>query len=129
MLSQLQAQGMLRREKNPDFQLVRELLATTAARLCCKECGSAGLEIGDDWEDDWTDEARCGSCQRIIPAERLEIFPEAELCSDCQSKRESGRLATDDAEYCGFCGGLMKLHARRGAGVAGYRMVCRDCGR
>jgi RNA polymerase-binding transcription factor DksA len=28
----------------------------------------------------------CSNCGKVIPQERLEIFPEADLCVDCQEK-------------------------------------------
>ena len=52
MLVRLQAHGMLRREKNLDFALARELLTTAAEQFCCTKCDCTGLVVGDDWEAD-----------------------------------------------------------------------------
>ena len=79
--------------------------------------------------DDWEDQVLCAVCRTAIPAERLEVFPNATLCPACQAKDESGELASNDAEYCPRCGGLMKLQKRGGPGLAGYQLVCSECGR
>ncbi len=128
MLVRLQAQGMLRREKNLDLALVRELLTTAAEQFSCTKCDRTGLVVGDDWEEEWTDETRCLACQTVIPAERLEVFPDTQLCPACQTKKETGEFNSGDAEYCSRCGGLMNLRRRGGAGLAGYDMVCSECG-
>ena len=128
MLVRLQDQGMLRREKNPDIALVRELLTTAAEQFRCTKCDCAGLVVGDDWEEEWTNETRCSACQAVIPAERLAVFPDTQRCSACQAKNETGEFNAGDADYCSYCGGLMKLRKRGGAGLSGYDMVCGECG-
>ena len=81
-----------------------------------------------DWTDDWDDEVRCSACDAVIPSERLEVFPHTKLCSACQATQEAGQIATDEVEYCSRCGGVMQLQQRRGQGLAGYQLVCGDCG-
>lgn len=129
MLLRLQAKGMLKRETDPRPDLMRELLTTMADQLTCQDCREAGLTIQDDWDDDWEDEVRCEGCKAIIPAERLEIFPDTKFCPSCKSKSEAGEEPGAEAEYCQRCGGLMKLTKRRGSGIAGYAMTCSECGK
>ena len=119
---------MLRREKNPETALLRELLTTAAEQIRCSKCSCAGLVVGDDWEEEWTDETQCSACHAVIPAARLEVFPDTQLCAACQAKKETGASIAGDAEYCAHCGGLMELRKRGGAGLARYSMVCSDCG-
>lgn len=128
MLQMLQNRGMLRRETKPDAELLRELLSTIVSDAPCQDCGSLGATVEDDWDDDWSDEVYCKACKAIIPAERLEVFPDTEYCPTCKGKHESGESPGEEADYCPRCGGVMSLAKRTGAGLAGYQMVCGDCG-
>ena len=130
MLSYLQGIGMLRREADATVDLITELFVSSAKRLVCPTCGLTGLAVQEDvWEDEWEDERHCQVCNAVIPAERLEVFPDAQLCPTCQQKSERGEATAEQADYCRHCGGLMVLRQRSGSGLAGYRMVCSDCGR
>ena len=128
VLTVLQAHGMLRRENEPETALIRELLVSIANQLPCGSCGAVGVEVRDGWSDEWVDVVSCASCAAVIPAERIEVFPDTKLCSKCQAKRESGEDVGQDAEYCSRCGGILKLTKKGGSGLAGYRMTCGDCG-
>lgn len=129
MLANLQSRGMLKRESKPTPDLLRELLGTVCNSMPCNECGNLGMSIHDDWSDDWSDEVRCEGCKKMIDAERLEVFPDTKLCQNCQAGQEAGETPGQEAEYCMRCGGLMKLSRRGGSGLAGYQMVCSECGK
>lgn len=129
MVETLQSKGMLKRDKKPDLTLVRELLVSISDQLQCDECHNTGVEITDDWSDDWDDQVRCEGCKAPIDPERLEIFPDTKFCPHCQSSAESGGTPGEEVEFCSFCGGILKLTKRGGAGLAGYRMTCSDCGK
>ncbi len=51
MLQRLRSLGMLRREKEPDWDLVAELFRSAAGRLPCDECGQVGLRISPAEDD------------------------------------------------------------------------------
>jgi hypothetical protein len=129
MLETLQQHGMLKRDNNPDLSLMRELLTSIAHTLECEHCYKLGVSVEDDWTDDWDEEVRCQGCQAAIDRERLEVFPDTKFCPNCQSKAESGSAPGDALEYCVSCGGVMQIMRRGGVGLAGYTMVCTDCGK
>ena len=129
MLARLQSHGMLKRESKPEVDLMRELLESVASSIPCNECGSLGMGVHDDWVDEWSDEVKCEGCQKKIDPERLEVFPDTKFCPDCQASQESGGRPGEEAEYCLRCGGIMKMSRRGGSGLAGYQMVCSDCGK
>lgn len=129
MLARLHSRGMLRRERNPETALVRELFTTLAEDLPCPECGASGATVHDLWDDEWSDEAPCEGCKTPISAERLEIFPDTKLCPSCQSKLDAGEDIHQEVDYCPSCGGILQLSKRHGTGLAGYRMVCGECGK
>lgn len=129
MLDVLQTRGMLRREKEPDLTLVRELLNSISDQLKCNACHKVGVAIKDDWSDDWSDEVQCLGCKAAIDPERLEVFPDTEYCPKCQKLVDAGGSPGAEAEYCERCGGLLNLTKRGGSGIAGYVMSCSDCGK
>lgn len=123
----LRTAGMLRRVKDPDEALVVELLATSANRLVCKECGEKGLQVSEASDDfDWPEAKNCQSCGAEIPSERLEVFPDTKLCVACQSTGEVG--PSEEREFCPRCGGLLQMRQSGGSGLARYVMKCSDCG-
>jgi predicted RNA-binding Zn-ribbon protein involved in translation (DUF1610 family) len=127
MLARLQGVGVMRRSKDPEPTLVRELFDSTASRFVCSNCGAAGLVArvaeDDDWGD-WGDAVCCKGCRQPIPPERLEIFPATKLCAACQQKDDSG--ANDDPEYCPRCGDIMSVRLK--GGTSRYVMSCPSCG-
>jgi RNA polymerase-binding transcription factor DksA len=129
MVEELQSRGMLRRDAKPSTDLVRELFNSLTDQRVCPDCNCEGMQVGDDWEDEWTDGVLCAACQTRIPPERLEVFPHAKFCPACQAQRDAGEEPGAELEYCERCGGILKLANRGGTGLAGYRMVCSDCGR
>ncbi len=128
MATYLRSTGRLRREAEPDPQLLLELYKKELASASCAKCGATGLVISDYEmdEDDWGDPILCEVCKKEIPPERLEIFPNEKRCAGCKDKP----LPSDEhAEFCESCGGLMVMRQRGGAGIASYVMACTDCGR
>ena len=126
MLARLRALGMLRREAQPPLAMVLELLQAQLSRLRCDACSAAGLvclDVADDF-DDWGTGRLCASCGRPLPAERLELLPDAQRCAACEQTHQ----VTADAEFCPRCGGQLQVKSGRGPGVARYRLVCGDCG-
>ena len=131
MLDRVHAAGMLKREKEPDGELVRELFRSSAGARRCGACGSGAVVLepcADAEDDDWGDVRCCQRCGATIPAERLEVFPDTQLCVTCQQSRDRG---TDDAEpeYCPRCGSIMQLRLSRSSGISRYVMHCPACGR
>ena len=127
-VSSLRTAGMLRRVEKPDEALVVELLATSAERLRCGECGETGLHISEARDEfDWPEAKKCERCKAEIPAERLEIFPDGKLCVKCQSAGDAG-VSSDEPEFCPRCGGLLQMRQAGGSGLARYVMKCSDCG-
>lgn len=130
MLARLRQAGSLRREKEPDLALVRELFLAAVPRFVCVECGQVGLTVApveEEFEDDdWGLVRNCEACGQPIPAERLELFPTATLCVVCQRGAETGR-DHGPAEYCPRCGNVMILRVRR-RGITEYVLVCPECG-
>jgi predicted RNA-binding Zn-ribbon protein involved in translation (DUF1610 family) len=130
MLRWLQSAGMMRRAKEPEAPLIEELFAQSGDRFACPQCGRMGLlveDADDDWSDDaWGEARKCARCGKPIPAERLEIFPNATHCAACQQTADSAEA--DTPEYCPRCGAIMTLRAARIGGVQRYQMVCPSCG-
>ena len=133
MLARLRAAGLLKRAKDPDVSLVVELLKSNASSWSCAACGRQGLAVEpsrDEFADeDWGDAKACERCKAIIPSERLELFPKATLCRDCQAKSEQDNGDTGAAEYCPHCGDVMQLRRSRGAGISRFVMECPSCRR
>jgi len=132
MLLRLQSLGMLRREKQPDRDLVAELFRSSLARVTCSACGRTGLKISSA-EDAFDDEAwgagrPCESCGRTIPPERVELLPHVKLCVACQQNQESGASA-GPVEYCARCGAILRMRLRSGNGLARYESYCPECRR
>jgi len=127
MLMRLQGVGVMRRSKDPEPTLVRELFGSTADRFACATCERVGLHVrqgeADDWED-WGGAVACKSCRQPIPRERLEIFPGTKLCAACQQKDDAG--ANDEPEYCPRCGNIMSVRLK--SGTSRYVMSCPTCG-
>ncbi len=127
MLTRLQSVGVMRRSKDPDPALVKELFASTAERFACASCTHVGLatrEAPDEGWDEWGGAVACEGCRQPIPRERLEIFPGTKLCAACQQKDDSG--ANDEPEFCPRCGDMMSVRLQRG--TSRYVMSCPGCG-
>ena len=123
----LRVLGLLRRAAHPPEELISELLAANLSQLKCDACGLVGLFLGPDEEteprDDWQQAVVCQICNRPIPPERLEVFPDATRCVDCQDASDRG-LEAAEPEFCPKCGALLELRVSRGSGVTRYKQFC-----
>jgi len=121
----LRGLGLLRRD--PPGELVAELLTANIARLSCDACGNTGIVLGQPEEDeawgDWQQAVVCEVCKKPIPPERVEVFPDAKRCVDCQSVADRGE-DTEEPEFCPKCGSLVELRVSRGAGITRYKRFC-----
>jgi hypothetical protein len=132
VLDRLRTVGLLRRQKEPDWDLIYEVFPSAVDRMVCSQCGQRGLSVAeaeDEWDDEPSNPGRCCSgCGQPIPPERLAAFPDTQRCITCQQTAERGEDASEP-EYCPRCGTPMQLQRRRGSGLAGYQMVCPECRR
>jgi predicted RNA-binding Zn-ribbon protein involved in translation (DUF1610 family) len=126
-LTRLRELGFFRRSAEPESQAIAQLLAESAPRLPCQQCRHTGLDVRSAADDEWDDERTCERCGKTIPAERLELFPDATLCTACQVREDAGE--TEDVDYCPRCGNVMHLRAQSGRGPTRYVLTCSQCGR
>ncbi len=120
---------MLRRANEPDSELHWALLESARRKLACEYCGHVGLDArrqADDFDDAWPSAAVCRACGAVIPAERLEVFPDARLCARCQHGAETA--AAEPREFCPRCGAVMKMRSSGGSSITRYQMACDACG-
>lgn len=117
--------GVLRRNENPSEDEVRELTIAYAHKIACPDCEAVGLDIVpyDRSEDSWGSKP-CEACGEPIDADRLEIFPDTELCVQCQRDHEQGRPPSNAPTFCPRCGSVMEVRKSGGAGVTRYELVC-----
>jgi predicted RNA-binding Zn-ribbon protein involved in translation (DUF1610 family) len=130
MIHHLRGVGMVRRDVQPEPDLLGELFRASAGRFACSMCGAIGLIVEriDDLDDEaWGMARQCEVCHRPIDRQRLEAVPDAVRCVACQVGAERGDAAAED--YCPKCGGLMVVRPTRGAGITRYQLRCPDCGR
>ncbi len=128
MLNWLRTVGMVRRNAAPDVELLPELFRAAAPKFSCPTCQAVGLMTRDtepDNDEDWGMARQCADCGRAIQRERLEVFPDAQLCVECQGKSDRGE-SSGAAEYCPRCGSVMTLRPAR-RGVTRYVMSCPSC--
>jgi hypothetical protein len=130
MLDWLRSVRMVRRDAQPEAELLGELFRAAGRRLVCPHCRTVGLTVAEaelENDEDWQMARACERCRRPIPFERLEVFPDTRLCVDCQAKADRGEPEGSD-EYCPRCGSVMTLRQSR-RGVTRYEMVCPQCRR
>lgn len=109
--------------REPEWEIMVELLGGAAGQLACPRCGRTGLTVRPAPDDSaWADDPICSSCSRPIPRERLQAVPGTRVCAACQRAEESG--GTVEVEYCPRCGAPMRLRLSRSAGVSRYVMAC-----
>ncbi len=118
---------MLRRNTDPSREEVRELLTAALPRIACPDCGHIGLDeeatvVGAEGE--WPEARLCAECAAPIHPERLEIFPDAQLCTACQRRDETGAPNLAEDVYCPRCGSPMLVKPATGRGIARYVWVC-----
>ena len=125
MLADLRDNGKLQKIDKPEPALVRELFLAHLKNVRCPECKAISLVVSEVIADlrEWGQVQNCKVCGQPIPAERLEIFPDTELCAICQES------SPDDAhDYCPRCGGAMTVQQSSSKGIARYSTTCLDCG-
>jgi DnaK suppressor protein len=128
--SQLRALGMLRRDDQQSLEFLLQLAGSARERLLCSACGGRGATIEPAPDDEWGSTSNaCTACGATIPAERLELFPESDLCAACQSRVDRGQTPDQHDDYCPHCGTRMTVRQRRGSGIAGYELICPACRR
>lgn len=128
-IGRLRVVGYLRRDTDPDDEVVATLLIESAPQMTCPGCKSRGLAAcpasgDDDADGDWQAAILCELCRQPIPPERLEAIPGVRRCVACQGKSESGQLVDDEPDYCEHCGALVELRVSRGVGITRYRRFC-----
>jgi rubrerythrin len=127
--SRLRLIGLLRREPDPDMDVLATLLVESAPRMTCPICKEKRLvarpsnTMADD-EGDWQTAVLCEVCRQPIAPERLEAVPATKRCAACQGKAEAGRLIDDEPEYCPLCGAIVELRVSRGGGITRYKRFC-----
>jgi hypothetical protein len=126
-VARLRLIGLLRREPDPDDELVAALLVDAAPRMTCPICKEKALvatPADDAAQGDWQAAVLCEVCRAPIAPERLEAIPGAKRCAHCQEEAESGDTIVNELEYCPKCGALMEIRISRGAGITRYKRVC-----
>ena len=129
VLDRLRAGGMLRRAVEPDPDVLLELAKTAAKDWKCEQCQATGLVFRTIQDDPgtWDDTHICEACRKVIPPERMVLFPQSTLCASCQRIVESGQSPV--AEYCEKCGSILQIRATKTAGISRYTMFCPACRR
>ncbi len=131
MLTALQRLGMLRRQREPDVDLIDELFRSSAARLPCGECGQLGsrFESATDDDDAWSETRACDNCGQPIDSARLEALPDTRRCTACQRSLDSGATPAAGADqFCPRCGDLLATRQSGSAGITRYIQHCSACG-
>ncbi len=125
--ARLRLLGLLRREPDPDEELVAALFVESAPRMTCPLCkekalSAAPADVGED--DGWQAAVLCEACRAPIPPERLEAIPGVKRCAVCQGKAERGQLEKTEPDFCPHCGALMEIRVSRGGGITRYKRFC-----
>jgi hypothetical protein len=121
--------GLLRREPDPQEDVLSSLLVESASRMTCPLCkekrlvATASKPTADD-DADWHAAVLCEVCRRPIATERLEAIPGTKRCAACQGKAETGALHEQQVEYCPQCGAIVEIRASRGGGITRYKRFC-----
>ena len=129
LLDRLRASGLLRRAIDPEPEMLLELAKNASKSWSCEACQGQGLVFRTVQDDPgtWDDVHLCEACRKVIPPERVELFPQSTLCASCQRIVESGQSPV--AEYCEKCGSILQIRTTKSAGIARYTMYCPACRR
>jgi hypothetical protein len=126
-ITRLRAIGLLRRDREPDDELIGVLLVEAAPRMVCPSCGKQSVAAAPselESDDEWQAAVLCEICRSPIPPERLEAIAETKRCAACQGKAEAGKLVEAEPEFCPACGSLVELRLSRGTGITRYKRFC-----
>jgi rubrerythrin len=128
-IARLRIIGQLRREREPENELVETLFVEAAPHMTCPICKEKSLFARpsqglDEEPGDWQSAVLCEICREPIVPERLEAIPETKRCATCAKKAESGQFAEIEPEYCPNCGALVEVRVSRGSGITRYKRVC-----
>jgi DNA-directed RNA polymerase subunit M/transcription elongation factor TFIIS len=131
LIARLRKLGMLKRGDDADGQYLLQLAAAARDRLLCSACGRHGVsvQLAEDRDEFESPSRPCAACGASIPVERLELFPDSELCAACQQRVDRGQTPDQHDDYCPRCGTRMVVRERRGSGLAGYELICPECRR
>lgn len=132
LFQRLQKLGLMKRADEPDLAVALELARSSVQRSPCPRCKgndfAPELCTQADDDEDWGDPKPCSACGKLIPAERIALFPEVELCTKCQQRLDSGNTTAVD-DYCPHCGTPMTMRQGRGPGLTRYELICPSCRR
>jgi hypothetical protein len=127
-IARLRLIGLLRREREPDDDLVATLFVESAPRMTCPICKEKALRAspteGLDDDSEWQAAVLCEVCRTPIPLERLDAVPNTKRCAKCQGLAESDKLPDTEPDFCPNCGALVELRVSRGSGISRYKRVC-----
>jgi RNA polymerase-binding transcription factor DksA len=129
-IARLRLIGQLRRDPDPDDQLLAALFINSASQMTCPICKERRLHAkpadpdSEPDDGDWQAAVLCEVCRQPIPPERLNALPDTKRCVACQGKSEAGVAADEAPEYCPHCGSLVELRVSRGTGITRYRRFC-----
>jgi rubrerythrin len=128
-VARLRIIGRLRREREPEQDLVEALFVEAAPQMTCPICKEKRLfarpsQDPAEGTGDWHAAILCEICREPIAPERLEAIPETKRCAVCSAKAESGQLAEIEPDYCPHCGALVEVRVSRGSGITRYKRVC-----
>jgi predicted amidophosphoribosyltransferase len=122
----LRTVGKLRPGRQPEREILHELLLASASQLICPDCQAQGLHAAPASDDSvsWPDVVLCEACQKPIPRERVEALPGVTFCASCQNKIDRGEEPSGAVEYCPRCGAPMEVRLARTGGMTRYVMAC-----
>jgi hypothetical protein len=128
-VARLRIIGLLRREREPEEDLVEALFVEAAPQMTCPICKEKSLfarPLQDLAEEpgDWQAAVLCDVCREPIDPERLEAIPGMKRCAKCATKAESGQLSEIEPDFCPNCGALVEVRVSRGSGITRYKRVC-----
>jgi hypothetical protein len=127
-IARLRLIGLLRRDREPDDDLVAALFVEAAPRMTCPICKEKSLTASpidlSDEDGQWQAAVLCDVCRTPIPPERLEAVPGTKRCARCQGLTESDKLAEREPDYCPHCGALVEVRVSRGSGITRYKRFC-----
>jgi rubrerythrin len=127
-IARLRLFGLLRRDREPDDDLVAALFVESAPRMTCPICKEKRLAASPSdisgADDQWQAVVLCEVCRTPIPLERLDAVPDTKRCAKCQGLAELDKLPDAEPDFCPHCGALVEVRVSRGSGITRYKRVC-----